>query len=155
MHALLVEVRAWSVWSPHIASVDPPSGRLHPGWRGQVRAWFSPVPTEMVVDAVRPGEGIAWHSRGLGHVLRYENRIAAEGAGSRVTFTARVEGPLGPALTRLAAPLSALGQRRRLERLDRLARLFEQAPGDRDLAPGQRGDLGRGLPDLAPGDPQV
>jgi hypothetical protein len=109
----------------------------------------------MVVDSVVPGEGIAWHSVGLGHVLRYENRVVAEAGGSHVTFAAEVQGPLGPTLTRLAAPLSALGQRRRLARLDRLARLLEQAPGDGDLAVGQGGDLGGGVADLAPGDRQV
>lgn len=150
VHALICHVEAWALWSPHVASVDPPRGRLHPGWRGRVRAFFSPVPTEMVVDAVHPDGGMEWHSRGLGHVLRYENRVAPEGAGSRVTFTARVDGPLGPVLTRLAAPLSALGQRRRLARLDRLASLLEQAPGDGDVATGEGRDLGGGLPDLAP-----
>jgi hypothetical protein len=38
-----------------------------------------------------------------------------------VRFEAQVTGPLGSAVTRLVGPLSAYGQRRRLERLARLA----------------------------------
>ena len=124
VHDLLVDVEAWALWSPHIASVTPSSGRVQTGWRGLVRAWFSPLPTEMVVDRATAGRGIAWHSRGLGHTLRYENEVTPWGAGgSRVRFSARVEGPLGPLVTRVARPLSAYGQRRRLTRLDALARL--------------------------------
>jgi len=124
VHDLLTDVQAWALWSPHIASVVPSAGHVGVGWTGAVRAWFSPRPVDMVVDAAPPGGGLRWHSTALGHVLRYENHVEPAGPGAaRVTFTARVEGPAGPLVTRLAAPLSAFGQRRRLARLAALARL--------------------------------
>ena len=123
VHALLCDVDAWAVWSPHIAQVRPAHGTAQPGARFAVRAWFSPRPVDMVVDAADPGRGLRWHSSAAGHTLRYENAVEADGAAaSRVRFSARIEGPLSAALTALARPLSALGQRRRLGRLDALAR---------------------------------
>ena len=121
VHSLLVDVEAWRLWSPHIASVEHASGSVTVGWRGQVRPWFSPVPTTMHVTWVEPGHGMDWESDGLGHVLRYRHRIFAAAGGARVRFEAQVAGPFGNAATRLVGPLSAYGQRRRLERLARLA----------------------------------
>jgi hypothetical protein len=121
VHALLTDVGAWLLWSPHIRRVDPPTGSVATGWTGTVKAWFSPVATRMTVTWAEPGRGMGWETRGLGHVLRYEQRIEPVRGGSRVTFTAEVAGRYGEALTRVAAPLSALGQRRRLARLAALA----------------------------------
>jgi hypothetical protein len=129
VHRLLVDVEAWALWSPHVAEVSPASGVVDAGWRGDVRAWFSPRPVAMLVDAAPPDGGIVWHSHALGHTLRYENRVEPAPGGAVVRFTARVEGPLGPLATALARPLSAFGQRRRLARLDRLARLVAASPG--------------------------
>ncbi len=129
VHRLLADVEAWALWSPHVAEVRPATGTVAAGWRGQVRPWFAPRPTTMVVDAADPGAGLLWHSPGFGHTLRYEHRVAAAGDGSVVTFTARVEGPLGGLLTALARPVSAFGQRRRLARLDHLARLVARTAG--------------------------
>lgn len=122
VHDLLTDVGAWKLWAPHVTRVEPPQGHVAPGWRGSVKAWFSPVATQMHVTWVRPEAGMGWETPGFGHVLRYEQRIATPASGgSHVTFTAEVTGPAGPALTRLASPLSALGQRRRLARLRALA----------------------------------
>ena len=57
----------------------------------------------------------------LGHVLIYDQRIEPGENGCRVTFEARVEGPAGEWITRLVAPVSSVGQRRRLARLGLLA----------------------------------
>lgn len=124
VHALLVDIEAWPVWSPHIASAEPSTGRVRTGSRVLVRPWFSPTASEMRVTWEAPGEGMDWESFGLGHALRYRQRIEPEGDGARVRFEARVEGRLGALLTRLARPLSAYGQRRRITRLARLAELM-------------------------------
>jgi Polyketide cyclase / dehydrase and lipid transport len=121
VHALLTDVGTWALWSPHISRVDPPSGSVAMGWEGRVKAWFSPLATTMTVTWSEPGRGMGWTSRGLGHRLDYEQRIEPVRGGSVVTFTAQVVGRYGELLTRLALPLSALGQRRRLRRLGALA----------------------------------
>lgn len=121
VHEVLTDVGAWALWSPHIASVEPSSGPVHAGWVGRVRPWFGPT-TTMEVTEVVPGAGMRWRTRALGHELSYAQLVSAQGEGSRVVFTAAVTGPLGTVVQRLAAPLSALGQRRRLVRLATLAR---------------------------------
>lgn len=121
VHALLTDVGAWTLWSPHISRVQPPHGSVHTGWEGRVKAWFSPVSTAMRVVWAEPGRGMGWETPGFGHLLRYEQRIEPVRGGSVVTFTASVDGRFGGALTRLALPLSKLGQRRRLARLAALA----------------------------------
>ena len=120
VHDLLVDVAAWPLWSPHVLSTDPASGRVHPGWRGRVRPWFGPASTMEVTEVV-PDGGMRWRTRALGHELAYTQLVVAHGGGSRVTFTAAVTGPAGALVQRLASPLSAFGQRRRLERLGLLA----------------------------------
>ncbi len=120
VHDLLVDVGSWPLWSPHVLRTEPASGRVHAGWRGRVRPWFGPA-TTMEVTQVLPGGGMRWRTRALGHELRYAQLVEPLGAGSRVVFTATVDGPLGPLLQRLAAPLSGYGQQRRLERLVLLA----------------------------------
>jgi len=132
VHALLTDVEAWKLWSPHIVAVEPSRGSVAAGWSGRVRAWFSPVPTTMTVTWAEPGRGMGWETPGLGHTLRYEQRIEPVPGGCRVTFSAQVVGPLGAMLTRVAAPLSALGQRRRLARLAALAEYeARRAPANR------------------------
>lgn len=128
VHDLLVDVDAWSVWSPHVASVDARGRRLHDGWRGRTRAFFSPVATPMSVDGVRPDGGYTWHATVGPWRLDYDNAVIADtrGGGSVITFTAELTGPAGGRLERLVAPLSALGQRRRMTRLARLAELLER-----------------------------
>jgi len=106
VHALLTDVEAWALWSPHIASVEPPTGSVAAGWTGQVKAWFSPTPTTMTVTWAEPGRGLGWETPGLGHTLRYEQRIEPVSGGCRVTFSAEVVGRLGETLTRAAAPLA-------------------------------------------------
>ncbi|MGI9540249.1 MAG: SRPBCC family protein [Miltoncostaeaceae bacterium] len=121
VHELLTSIEAWRLWSPHVASVEPPHGRVEEGWKGQVRAWFAPVPTTMIVTRVVEDGGIEWETPWLGHRLSYRQRIESAPAGSRVDFEARVEGPLAGPIAAVARPLSALGQRRRLGRLAALA----------------------------------
>lgn len=127
VHALLVDVDAWSVWSPHVASVESASRRVEPGWSGATRAFFSPGATSMVVDEVRPDGGYDWHSTLGPWRLDYVNAVApsGDGAGSRLRFTAELGGPASGLIERLVAPLSALGQRRRMARLARCAELVE------------------------------
>ena len=120
VHEVLTDVGAWALWSPHVASVRPSSGSVHAGWVGRVRPWFGPR-TTMEVTTVTPGAGMRWRTAALGHELSYAQLVSADGDGSRVVFTATVTGPLGAVVQRLAAPLSALGQRRRLARLAALA----------------------------------
>lgn len=120
VHDLLTDVSAWSLWAPHVLRTDPASGHVHAGWRGRVRPWFGPA-TTMEVTEVTAGAGMRWRTRALGHELRYAQTVEPAGDGARVTFTASVQGPAGDVVQRLARPLSAFGQRRRLERLALLA----------------------------------
>lgn len=129
VHELLVDVDAWSVWSPHVASVKARERRITPGWTGATRAFFAPGATSMVVDDVVSGSGYRWHSQLGPWRLDYENRVEAAGTGSRLRFTARLSGPGCALLERLVAPLSAYGQRRRMSRLARLAELMERTSG--------------------------
>ena len=130
IHELLVDVDAWSVWSPHVASVDAETRRVSAGWVGATRAFFAPGATSMIVDDVRPDGGYTWHSTLGPWRLDYDNHVAAAGGGgSTLRFTARLSGPAGAALERLVLPLSALGQRRRMTRLARLAELLERNAG--------------------------
>ncbi len=80
----------------------------------------------MEVTEVLPGRGMRWRTRGAGHELSYAQGVEASGAGALVTFTATVTGPLGGLAQRVAAPLSALGQRRRLARLAATAEYLAQ-----------------------------
>jgi hypothetical protein len=131
VHELLTDISAWQLWSPHLASVVPERGTVQPGQRVAVRAFFSPAVTPMHVDWVRAGEGIGWHSRALGHELRYENRVEPlPGGGTRIAFTAHVRGPAAGPITQVAWRLSRFGMRRRMARLARLALLVQrQAAG--------------------------
>lgn len=127
VHDLLVDVDAWAVWSPHVASVDADSRQVTPGWTGRTRAFFSPLPTTMTVDDVVDGGGYAWHSSVGPWRLDYENRVVpTSDGGSTLHFSARLSGPAADGLERLVGPLSALGQRRRMTRLARLAELIER-----------------------------
>lgn len=127
VHDLLTDIAAWPAWSPHVASCDPPAGRCADGMTIATRAFFSPVPTPMHVDWVRPGEGMGWHSRALGHTLRYEDRVTpAAGGGTDVHFVARLDGPAAGLLTALTRPFSTLGMRRRIARLGRVARVVDE-----------------------------
>lgn len=126
VHALLVDVDSWSLWSPHVSSVEARSRRLHEGWQGDTRAFFAPRPTSMIVDEIRPDGGYRWHSSVGPWTLRYDNRVDAEPGGATVRFAAELEGPAARLLERLVAPLSSLGQRRRIQRLTELAELVER-----------------------------
>lgn len=128
LHDLLTDIAAWATWSPHVASVDPEHGHVAPGDVVATRAFFAPTATPMHVDEVEPGRGMTWHTTALGHTLRYENRVEPGAGGpqtARLTFTATIDGPAAGPLTTVAAPLSALGQRRRMARLARLAELVQ------------------------------
>lgn len=128
LHELLVDVDAWSLWSPHVASLDAPSGRVVPGWIGQPRAFFAPIAIAMEVDEVTEGRGYTWHSTLGPWRLDYANQVEpAVTGGSMVRFTAELSGPGAAVLERLVAPFSARGQRRRMERLSRLAELVERS----------------------------
>lgn len=123
VHDLLIDVAAWGSWSPHVARVEPSTGRVTSGQQLRVRPWFGPT-TRMRVETVTPGAGMTWSTPGLGHVLRYEQRIASiSDEACEVTFLATVDGPVGAVATRVTGPLSALGQRHRLSRLAALAEL--------------------------------
>jgi hypothetical protein len=126
VHDLITDVSAWSVWSPHVASVQTVRGdtnRVHEGWTGRVRPWFGP-PTTMTVTQAPPGEGIRWRTRALGYELHYRDGVEPAAPGSaRVVFEAALDGPGADVLERLVAPLSALGQQRRIRRLGALAEL--------------------------------
>ena len=126
VHDLITDVSAWSVWSPHVASVQPVRGdsaRVHEGWTGRVRPWFGP-PTTMSVTRAVPGEGIRWRTRAFGYELHYRDGVEAVSSDTtRVVFEAELDGPGAQVLERLVAPLSALGQRRRIRRLGALAEL--------------------------------
>ena len=126
VHELLVDVDAWSVWSPHVADVTASSRRVEPGWRGGTRAFFSPTATAMIVDEVRPDGGYRWHSTLGPWRLEYDNAVRSAPAGSELRFTAELHGPAAAVLERIVAPLSALGQRRRMARLARAAELVER-----------------------------
>jgi hypothetical protein len=121
VHAVLTDVRAWRLWSPHIARVDAPEQVIEgAGWSGLVKPWFGPA-TRMDVTWCEPGRGIRWTSTAGGYRLDYEDLVDPAGDGCTVTMTARLDGPAGGLLERGVAPLSAYGQRRRLERLGALA----------------------------------
>lgn len=123
VHELLVDVDAWSTWSPHVASLDAPSTRVEPGWVGKPRAFFSPMAIPMVVDDVRPDGGYSWHSTLGPWRLDYTNHVDPDpdGGGANISFGAHLSGPLGSVLERIVAPLSARGQRNRIARLVELA----------------------------------
>ncbi|MGI9645770.1 MAG: SRPBCC family protein, partial [Ilumatobacteraceae bacterium] len=116
IHELLVDVDTWPVWSPHVASVTVETRRLTPGWHGATRAFFSPGATSMVVDDVHPDGGDTWHSTLGPWRLDYDNHVEPADDGSTLRFTARLSGPASAVIERLVAPLSALGQRRRMAR---------------------------------------
>ena len=121
VHAVLTDVRAWRLWSPHIARVDASAQVIDAaGWSGLVKPWFGPA-TRMDVTWCEPGRGIRWTSTAGGYRLDYEDLVEPAGDGCTVTMTARLDGPAGGLLERGVAPPSAYGQRRRLERLGALA----------------------------------
>ena len=125
IHELLVDVESWSVWSPHVASVEADDRRVGDGWEGVTRAFFSPGATPMVVDVVRPDRGYRWHSTLGPWRLDYDNLVEPDGAGSVLQFTAELSGPMAGVIEQLVAPLSSLGQRRRMARLAKLAELID------------------------------
>ena len=129
VHDLLVDVDAWSVWSPHVASVSTTERRVTAGWVGETRAFFSPAVTTMIVDEVRPQGGYRWHSVAGPWRLDYDNAVIPTAGGCIVRFDARLRGPGAAVLERLVASLSALGQRRRIRRLIQLAELVERTGG--------------------------
>ncbi|WP_380168630.1 SRPBCC family protein [Jannaschia sp. R86511] len=121
LHDLLTDVDAWRLWSPHVVSVDPPGGRVVPGWTGRVRPFFGPA-TTMRVSHVDPDGGYRWSTTALGHRLDYAHEVRPLGAERCVVrFRADVHGPAAALVERLVGWLSAFGQRRRLERLALLA----------------------------------
>lgn len=129
VHELLVDVDAWSVWSPHVVSVESPTKRVAPGWVGETRAFFSPLATPMVVDRVRPDGGYSWHSTLGPWRLDYDNEVVPTADGCALRFSASLRGPAATIVERLVARLSARGQRRRMNRLGRLAEVVERHAG--------------------------
>ena len=126
---MLTDVRAWRLWSPHIARVDAPEQVIDAaGWSGLVKPWFGPA-TRMDVTWCEPGRGIRWTSTAGGYRLDYEDLVEPARDGCTVTMTARLDGPAGGLLERGVAPLSAYGQRRRLERLGALAEYVHRWAG--------------------------
>jgi hypothetical protein len=122
VHAVLTDVRAWRLWSPHVARVDAAEPTIDaPGWSGLVKPWFGPA-TRMDVTWCEPGRGIRWTSTAGGHRLDYADLVDPDGDDAcTVTMTAELSGPVGAVAERAVAPLSAYGQRRRLARLAALA----------------------------------
>lgn len=125
VHELLVDVEAWDLWSPHVASVSADEDRVHSGWVGETRAFFAPTATTMIVDEVRQDGGYRWSTTVGPWRLDYDNAVVAMVDGCKVRFTAELRGPASAVLERLVAPLSALGQRRRIARLIKLAELVD------------------------------
>lgn len=121
-HAVLTDITAWRLWSPHIARVDTTQDVIEAaGWTGMVKPWFGPA-TRMDVTWCEPGRGLRWTSAAAGHRLDYADLITPDGPdGCTVTMTATVSGPVGPIVQRVVGPLSAFGQRRRLSRLAALS----------------------------------
>ncbi|MEM9651906.1 MAG: SRPBCC family protein [Actinomycetota bacterium] len=126
VHELLVDVDAWSLWSPHVASVSAVSRRVEPGWVGETRAFFAPAATTMRVDEVRPDGGYRWSTTVGPWHLDYDNAVEATADGATIRFTAELSGPGAAVLERIVAPVSALGQRRRIARLAALAELVDR-----------------------------
>ena len=125
IHELLVNVDAWSLWSPHVASVESPTRTVEAGWRGSTRAFFSPGATEMIVTEVRPNGGYKWHSALGPWRLNYDNAVESNTNGSILRFTAALSGPAAGIIERLVGPVSSFGQRRRMTRLANLAEYVE------------------------------
>ena len=121
VHELITDVETWCrAGSPHVAAVDPPIGRLAAGWSGKVRAWFAPATTMTVIWA-EPGRGMGWRrprSATCSSTTSASSpaRTAAGSPSRRASRAPRASGSRA-----LAAPLSSLGQRRRLARLGLLA----------------------------------
>jgi hypothetical protein len=124
---LLKDPATWSLWSPHVASVDGPPGPLGVGWSGRVRAFFSPVATTMTVTWAEDGRGLRWVTSAFGHRLTYGNLVDVDGNGCRLVWTAELAGPLARLVVPLVAPVSRYGQRRRTVRLARLAETVARA----------------------------
>jgi len=122
VHAVLTDVTAWKLWAPHVASVDSVTDVIRDtAWSGLVKPWFGPA-TQMDVTWVEAGRGMRWSTTLLGHRLDYADLITPQGDDRcLVTMTAAVSGVVGGLVTTAVAPLSALGQRRRLARLGALA----------------------------------
>lgn len=121
-HAVLTDVTAWRLWSPHIDRVDTAQDVIDAaGWTGMVKPWFGPA-TLMEVTWCEPGRGLRWTSKAAGHRLDYADLVTPDGEdGCTVTMTATVSGPAGALVQQLVGPLSAFGQRRRLARLAALS----------------------------------
>jgi hypothetical protein len=132
VHAVLTDVRAWRLWSPHIARVDTTEQVVEgAGWSGLVKPWFGPA-TRMDVTWCEPGRGIRWTSMAGGYRLEYADLVDPDSAGRcTVTMTAELSGPAGRSVEKVVAPLSAYGQRRRLERLGTLAEYLHGWAGAR------------------------
>lgn len=122
VHAVLTDITAWKLWSPHIDRVVAVDDVIDAaGWTGLVTPWFGPA-TLMEVTWCEPARGIRWTSTAAGHRLDYADLITPDGAdGCAVTMTASVTGPAGFVVQQLVGPLSAFGQRRRLARLAALS----------------------------------
>lgn len=126
-HAVLTDVAAWRLWSPHIRSVDSAGEVIQDAsWSGLVKPWFGPA-TLMEVTWCEPGRGIRWTSHAAGHRLDYADLITPHGdQRCTVTMTAEITGPAGALVQGVAGPLSAYGQRRRLTRLAALAEFLHR-----------------------------
>lgn len=127
VHAVLTDVAAWRLWSPHIARVDTTEDVIDAaGWTAMVKPWFGPA-TRMDVSWCEPGRGIRWRSAAAGFRLDYADLVTPDGpTGCTVTMTAELHGPASALVERVLAPLSAYGQRRRLARLRSLAEFLHR-----------------------------
>lgn len=126
-HAVLTDVTAWALWSPHVQRVEAATPVIEAaGWTGMVKPWFGPA-TRMEVTWCEPGRGMRWSSTAAGHRLDYADLVEPESEGRcTVTMTARVSGPVGGLVQAAVGPLSAYGQRRRLARLAALSEFLHR-----------------------------
>ena len=134
VHAVLTDVRAWRLWSPHVARVDTTEQVIDAaGWSGLVKPWFGPA-TRMDVTWCEPGRGIRWTSTAGGYRLEYADLVTPDATDDActVTMTAQLAGPAGSMVEHAVAPLSGYGQRRRLERLGTLAEYVHRWAGVRE-----------------------
>jgi hypothetical protein len=101
VHSVLTDVRAWRLWSPHIARVEAAEQVIdRAGWSGSVKPWFGPA-THMDVTWCEPGRGIRWTAAGAGYRLEYADLIEPDGEDSTVTMTAQLHGLAGARRARM------------------------------------------------------
>jgi hypothetical protein len=112
---------SWPEWDLDVEqmTVDAP---MAVGVRGRLTPKSGPA-TSLVFTRVEPGRGFTNASRLPLARLEVDHRISADGAGSRITHTVTITGPLSPLFGRLIGRPIARGLPRSMREL---ARITEQ-----------------------------